>query len=72
MKLLLQTNDPVKISWIRALLADSDIECLVMDLHSSIVEGSIGAIPRRLMVADDDLDSARNILRQAGEEYTEA
>ena len=72
MKLLLRTNDPVKISWVCALLADSEIESVVMDTHSSIVEGSIGAIPRRIMVADDDLEPARRVLREAGEDYTES
>ena len=71
MKILLRTNDPVQISWVMALLADGDIQALVMDSHSSIVEGSIGAIPRRIMVADEDLAAARSILRQAGEDYSE-
>ena len=68
MKELLRTNDVVQISWVVALLADAHIEALVMDTHSSIVEGSIGAIPRRIMVVDDDLEAARRVLREAGEE----
>ena len=70
MKELLRTNDVVQISWVVALLADARIEALVMDSHSSIVEGSIGAIPRRIMVVDEDLDAARRVLHEAGEDYS--
>ena len=70
MRELLRTNDPVKISWIVALLADQGIDAVVMDTHASIVEGSIGAIPRRIMVADDDLEPARAVLDDAGENWT--
>jgi hypothetical protein len=52
MKELLRTNDPVRLSWAQAMLADAGIESLVLDLHTSVVEGSIGAIQRRLMVAE--------------------
>jgi len=68
---LLRTNDPVRISFLIALLADARIETLVFDAHTSIVEGSIGAIPRRLMVADDDLLPARRVLAAAGESFPE-
>lgn len=54
MRELLRTNDPVRLSWAIARLADAGIESLVFDEHTSIVEGSIGAIPRRLMVAERD------------------
>lgn len=64
---LLRSNDPVKLSWVTALLADADIEVVVFDTHASIIEGSIGAIPRRLMVLDDDLSRARHVLKTAGE-----
>lgn len=67
MKELLRTNDPVKISWVTALLTDGGIESLVLDSHTSIVEGSIGAIPRRIMVLDDDFTQARRLLDDAGE-----
>ncbi|MEE8273398.1 MAG: DUF2007 domain-containing protein [Alphaproteobacteria bacterium] len=67
---LLRTNDLVRISWLRALLADANIATVVLDNHTSIVEGSIGAIPRRLMVEDDDdLACARRVLDAAGESY---
>ena len=67
MKELLRTNDVVKLSWIKALLSDSGIEALVLDEHTSILEGSAGAIPRRLMVIDDDYETARGLLAEAGE-----
>ena len=68
MKELLRTNDVVKLSWLEALLADAGIESLVLDQHTSIVEGSIGILPRRLVVSDDDYLRARLVLREAGEE----
>ena len=64
---LLRTNDSVRLSWVTALLADDGIQSIILDTHTSIVEGSIGAIPRRLMVGDEDADRARRILRAAGE-----
>ena len=68
MKELLRTNDPVRLSWLRALLKDSGIDSLVLDHHMSLVEGSIGAIPRRLMVAERDYWRARTLLVAAEEE----
>ncbi len=54
MKELLRTNDPVRLSWVQAMLASAGIEAVILDTHTSIIEGSIGAIPRRLMVRADD------------------
>ena len=71
MKELLRTNDVVKLSWLRALLADSGIEMLVLDTHTSIVEGSLGILPRRVMVADEDHARACRVLKEAGEEIGE-
>ena len=70
MKDILRTNDLVKLSWVQALLADAGIESVVLDVHTSVIEGSIGAIPRRLMVGDDDYAQARRVLADAGEEMT--
>ncbi|KAA0578931.1 DUF2007 domain-containing protein [Azospirillum sp. B21] len=64
---LLRITDPVRLSWLVALLADAGIEAIVLDTHTSILEGSIGAIPRRLMVDSDDADQAIRVLREAGE-----
>ena len=66
MKELLRTTDPVLLSWLTVLLADAGFEAVVLDTHTSIVEGSIGAIPRRLMVLDEDFASARELLVDAG------
>ncbi len=67
MKVLLATNDSVRLSWAQALLASAGIDALVLDAHTSIIEGSIGAIPRRLVVADKDHARARALLAEAGE-----
>lgn len=63
---LLRTNDAVLLSWLGALLKDAGIEAVVLDAHTSVLEGSIGAIPRRLMVAAGDEAQARRLLRDAG------
>lgn len=68
MKELLRTNDPVRLSFLQALLRDSGIASLVLDHHTSLVEGSIGAIPRRLMVTEQDYRRACSVLTAAGEE----
>jgi hypothetical protein len=59
---LVRTNDPVFLSWLRATLADAGIEAFVFDQFTSAIEGSIGALPRRVMVHDDDLTAAQRIL----------
>jgi hypothetical protein len=68
MKELLRTNDAVRLSWLQALLEDSGIDSLILDHHTSLVEGSIGAIPRRLVVAERDYRRARALLAAAGED----
>ena len=68
MQELLRTNDPVRLSWAQVVLADAGIDCLILDQHTSLVEGSIGAIPRRLMVAAPDHDRARALLAAAERE----
>jgi len=67
MRELLRTNDLVRLSYLEALLRAEDIESLVLDGHMSILEGSAGAILRRLMVTADDYDRARRVLEAAGE-----
>ncbi len=62
-----RTNDIVKLSWIQALMSDAGIECVVLDQHASIIEGSIGAIQRRIMVLEEDANQARRVLTDAGE-----
>lgn len=70
MKEVLRSTDLVKISWFKALLKDAGIEALELDLHTSVLEGSAVAIPRRLAVADDDFEAAREVLESAGEELS--
>lgn len=67
MHVIATSNDPVRLSFLAALLADAGIRTLLFDTHASIVEGSIGAIPRRLMVAEADAIRAARILADAGE-----
>lgn len=62
---LLRSNDFVFLSWVGVLLSDAGIEYIVFDVHTSLVEGSIGAIPRRLMVHQQDFYQAQHILSQA-------
>lgn len=66
MRELLRSNDPVELSFIEVLLRDSGIECLIFDTHTSIAEGSIGILPRRMMILDEDYDTARRLLVDAG------
>jgi hypothetical protein len=63
---LLRTNDLVLLSFLQALLADAGIGSQIADQHTSVLEGSIGAIPRRLMVDEDDLIPARRLVAEAG------
>jgi hypothetical protein len=67
MRVVLTTNCPVRLSFITALLADAGVESLVLDGFASATEGSIGAIPRRLVVAEEDERQALRVLREAGE-----
>ena len=67
MRTVLATNDPVRLSFLRALLRDAGIDAVLLDAHVSAVEGSIGAIPRRLAVAEGDWQRARRVLSEAGE-----
>lgn len=67
MRALLASNDPVRLSFLTALLADAGIRAVLLDLHASVMDGSIGAVPRRLMVSADEYSRARRILADAGE-----
>ncbi|WP_073955951.1 DUF2007 domain-containing protein [Thalassospira sp. TSL5-1] len=62
---LMRSNDPVELSWVQSILADEGIESLIFDFHASILDGSIGALPRRLMVTPDDESRARYALEIA-------
>lgn len=62
MKELIRSNDLVLISWIRFVLNDSCISSYILDEQMSVLEGSANAIPRRIMVNDEDHDNAVRIL----------
>ncbi|MEM9724281.1 MAG: DUF2007 domain-containing protein [Pseudomonadota bacterium] len=62
MEEILRTNDPALLSFAMAILSGEDIEAVVFDVHMSVMEGSIGVFPKRLMVASEDAVAARSIL----------
>lgn len=66
MRELIRTNDTVLLSYIEALLRDAGIEAMVADGNMSVIEGSLGILPRRVMVGSDDWQQARRILVDAG------
>ncbi len=62
MKELLRTTDPTVIAYATALLKGEGIDCFPIDVHMSVLEGSIGVLPRRVMVRDADLIRAERVL----------
>lgn len=66
MKELFRSNDPVRISNAVSLLEQEGIIAFELDRHMSVLDGSIGILPRRVMVADRDEFIARSILRDMG------
>lgn len=66
MRELVRTNDVVLVSAIEALLSAARIPHMVVDQNMSILEGSIGIIPRRILVAEDHAMAARRLLHEAG------
>ena len=66
MRLLLRTTDPTLIAFAQALLSGEGIAAFEMDVHMSILDGSLGILPRRLMVRDRDLFMARAVLKDNG------
>ena len=63
---LMRTNDPVLLSFVEALMRDAGLTVFVADRNMSVIEGSLGVLPRRVMVAEDELDDARRVLMEAG------
>jgi hypothetical protein len=63
---IVRTNDPVLVSAIEALLNGAEIPHLVLDQNMSVMEGSLGILPRRILVPDDLLAQARQLLQDAG------
>jgi hypothetical protein len=65
MRAVLKTTDPVLLDYAANLLSQEGIEAVVFDTHASVMDGSMGFLPRRLMVLDDDFVRAQAILRGA-------
>jgi hypothetical protein len=65
-KELFRSNDVVLLSFVEALLRDAEIEHTVVDGNMSIIEGSVGILPRRMLVTQDQWEQARRILKDAG------
>jgi len=63
---IVRTNDPVLVSAIQALLDAAEIPHVVLDQNMSVLEGSIGILPRRVLVAEDQVRAARKLLEDAG------
>lgn len=62
----MRTNDPVALSFAESLMKDAGIFAMIADQGMSILEGSLGVIPRRFMVDKDRVEEARRILTDAG------
>ena len=65
-KEILRTNDAVLVSAVEALLDGAYIPYLVLDQNMSVLEGSIGILPRRILVEECCVKSARRLLEDAG------
>ena len=65
MRDVLKTNDMVLLNFAEAVLSDAGIEAVVFDGHMSVMDGSLGILPRRLMVADEDYGRAVRLLSEA-------
>ena len=65
MRDVLKTNDPVLLDFAQVVLSNAGIPAVVFDAHMSVMDGSLGILPRRLMVADEDFEQARRVLREA-------
>ncbi|MGA2312318.1 MAG: DUF2007 domain-containing protein [Xanthobacteraceae bacterium] len=66
MRELVRTNDAVLISAIEALLKGAHINHMVVDQNMSVLEGSIGIFPRRILVGENEFEAARRLLEEAG------
>ena len=66
MRELVRTNNMVLVSAIGALLDGAKIPHVVLDQNMSVLEGSLGILPRRMLVADEDVDAARRLLTEGG------
>lgn len=69
MKELFRSNDAVLLSYVEAILSDAGVAHQIADGYMSIMEGSLGVLPRRMLVAEDEWAQARRILKQADLEH---
>lgn len=65
MRTVIATTNPVTLNFAEAVLKSENIPCFLLDQHQSMIDGSIGIIPRRLCVVDDDYEDAVKVLEQA-------
>jgi Putative prokaryotic signal transducing protein len=63
---LFRTNNLIALSYAQSVLAEAGIASFLLDAHMSVIEGSLGVLPRRLMVADEHKSQAEAILRSSG------
>jgi hypothetical protein len=63
---LVRTNDAVLITAIEALLKSANIPCFIADRNMSVMEGSLGFLPQRVLVPDDQKERAKQLLTEAG------
>ena len=63
---LVRTNNAVLITAIEALLKGAEIPHVVLDRHMSVLEGSLGILPRRILVGEENWETARQLLVDAG------
>ena len=66
MEELLRTTDITLIPLVKTLLDEEGIDCFELDVNMSVLEGSLGILPRRLMVRGSELEAARRVLRENG------
>jgi hypothetical protein len=63
---LIRTNNAVLVSAVEALLDGAGIGHILLDQNMSVLEGSLGILPRRLLVRSEDAQAARQLLVDAG------
>ena len=65
MREILRSNDPVLINFVVVLLRDASLNPHLVDEHVSAIEGSIGALPRRVLIAADEVAQAKRVMQEA-------
>ena len=64
MRMVLKTLDPVALNYAANVLSQEGIKSVIFDAHASVMDGSMGFLPRRLMVLDEDFDRALRLLSE--------